>query len=294
MAIGVKSSKFTPWAMSKSAYYDYRNQYPGSHLVENSLVLTHPHLVERWYRLNIDTGANLLITPTNYANASMCERFGTTADCDEINRTSVSIARTALRLASSHVLLAGVLEPIELTQDENFEEKLTCGSEFYHAQIQSLLTAGVDLLLIENISHSNDLLMMLRAIDDVRANAVVPVVASFASYQGNYLLWGETLPDVLARVDLQALAGLGIEYRLNQSTWDESLSSIADAVQLPLYFSFDVQEHPEDYWSRSPYLDALALQFYAKCRALPNCHMIGGGRGTRPADVACYVELLKR
>ncbi len=138
------------------------------HEIQN---LKNPQIVERIHREYIEAGAEIIQTNTFSGNRIRLAQFHLEDKVAEINRAGVEIARKA---AGDDVYVAGsvgpsgkVLEPIG---------KLTLGEarEVFKEQIQVLVNAGVDVLMLETFVSLEEL---GTAIDVAKEITKLPIIA---------------------------------------------------------------------------------------------------------------------
>lgn len=157
----------------------------------DALSLSRPDLIREIHASYIEAGADLLETNTFGANRARLLGHGLETQVAEINDAAVRIAREA---AGKRAFVAGSIGPIGIrgtvaggyTEDDM--------RSIFGEQAEALLTAGVDILLVETIPALTEMLAALSAIRML--DSQVPVVALMTFGEDGCLQSGEG-PDVL-------------------------------------------------------------------------------------------------
>ena len=110
--------------------------------------LEHPEVLLELQRAYVSAGANVLVTPTIGCNEGALEPFGLSEQMEDYNRRLTALTRQA---AEGKALVAGDLGPtgkaIPPYGETPFEELV----DLYARQAAVLLSAGVDLFLVESV-----------------------------------------------------------------------------------------------------------------------------------------------
>jgi homocysteine S-methyltransferase len=154
------------------------------------LNLTRPDLVRRVHQEYADAGAGLLNTNTADANMFVLRRRGLEAKMSALNEAGV---RLALECAGRQTLVAGVVGPLGLTIEEDWD--LDSIAEAYRSQIQALLDAGVHAIRLEAFANLAELRF---AVGQARAaaGAGIPVMALMTFNDGGCVESGENAATV--------------------------------------------------------------------------------------------------
>jgi 5-methyltetrahydrofolate--homocysteine methyltransferase len=125
--------------------------------------LSNPEAVAAIHARDIAAGSDVLLSNTFGANASWLGRFGRAVEMAAINQRAVALARMA---AGPDRFVLGTIGPTASSAD------------FYRAQAEVLVEAGVDGLLLETHSQS----AALNGLDALRTVINQPILVSLASW----------------------------------------------------------------------------------------------------------------
>lgn len=161
----------------------------------DELNLSNPALVQEVHREYLHAGADIIETNTFGANRWKLRPHGLESKLAEINRAGVRAARCAIEEGRRDAFVAGSVGP--LGNPLQTLERLTPSEleEIYREQIEALVEGGVDLLIIETISHRDEMRAALAA---ARAVGSVPVIAQMAFGEDGRTVQGDR-PEDLAR-----------------------------------------------------------------------------------------------
>ena len=164
----------------------------------DSLNLERPHLVRALAQDYRRAGAMLLQTNTFGASPCRLAPFGLESRVAEINRAAVEAIRTD---DDNSTLIAGTVGPSGLFVQPDAADPLTA-EENLRRQIAPLFEAGVDMLLVETLSSSDEALLGLQVARELDAS--VPVAISYHYIVGKdrcHTLSGETLAETVGKAD---------------------------------------------------------------------------------------------
>src|SRR5439155_23966856 len=174
----------------------------------DELSLLQPDLIQSIHRDYIAAGAGAIETNTFAANRIRLASYGLESKVRDINFRAVKIAREAKEVSGEPVFLAGsvssVGEPLApvgtITPDEV--------RAIFVEQIEALLEAGVDLLVLETFSSPIELREAVLAAKSVSAD--LPIVAQVSVDEDGNTLAGATPRDVVAALDSLRVDALGV------------------------------------------------------------------------------------
>ncbi|HTP13668.1 MAG TPA: bifunctional homocysteine S-methyltransferase/methylenetetrahydrofolate reductase [Bacteroidota bacterium] len=138
------------------------------HEIQN---LKNPDIIERIHREYIEAGAEIIQTNTFSANRVRLAQYRLEDKLEEINRRGVEIARSA---AGDTVYVAGSVGPTGKVLEPIGKLKLSEARDAFKEQIDVLLKAGVDLLMLETFVSLHELGEALAAAKEL---ATIPIVA---------------------------------------------------------------------------------------------------------------------
>ncbi|HEX9614130.1 MAG TPA: homocysteine S-methyltransferase family protein, partial [Bacteroidota bacterium] len=174
-------------------------EYPDlPHEVQN---VRAPDIVERIHREYIEAGAEIIQTNTFSGNRLRLAQFHVEDQIREINTAGVEIAR---RAAGDRVYVAGSVGPTGKLLEPLGKLKITEAREVFREQIEILLKAGVDLLMLETFVSLTELDAAIDAVKSLKTD--VPLVAQKAFPEDGAILSG-TFPVEVA----EHLIGRGVD-----------------------------------------------------------------------------------
>ena len=144
-------------------------EYPDlPHEIQN---IKNPEIVERIHREYIEAGAEIIQTNTYSGNRFRLAQFHLEDQVKEINESAVAIAK---RAAGEDVYVAGSVGPTGKLLEPIGKLRFAEAREAFREQIEILVRAGVDLLILETFVSLTELDL---AIDAAKSVTKLPIVA---------------------------------------------------------------------------------------------------------------------
>jgi len=140
----------------------------------DALNLSHPDLVANVCRSYINAGADVIETNTFGANRVRLEHHGLADKVRDINVRGVKIAREEREISGRPVLIGGSVGPTGRTLSPIGTLSAEEATAVFREQIEALLEAGVDLLVIETMGSVDE---MNAALDAAEQCSDLPIVA---------------------------------------------------------------------------------------------------------------------
>src|SRR5665648_796649 len=183
---------------SSSAASDvYKRQGVNFEQCFDELNLTDPDLIADIHTAYVLAGADILQTNTFGANRFKLTRHGLEDQVASINKVGVELARGAIVSAKDArpVLVAGDIGPLGVRIAPYGRVQPEQALQAFVEQINSLATAGVDLLMIETISDLYEIVAAIQAAKEVRTdlNIHLPICASMTFTRDDRTLLGLSL-----------------------------------------------------------------------------------------------------
>jgi len=257
----------------------------------DELNLSQPATVVEIHRAYIDAGAQLVITNTFGANRYKLSKFGLERRVGEINAAAVALVK---RLAAAPVgasgrsplLIGGDVGPLGVRLAPFGRVKPAQAYAAFREQIEALVAAGADLIVVETMSDLFEIAEAVRAAKDVGGGGV-PVIATMTFTRDDRTLLGDSPTKVGTE-----LAKLGADFiGVNCSSGPAQVLRILNAMkQVAPEARFAVKPNagwPEQVGGRIMY-PATPGYFgeYAIAFAEAGARIVGGCCGTTPAHVA--------
>jgi len=159
--------------------------------------LTQPALIADIHREYINAGAEMIETNTFGANRFKLAAHGLEDNVTEINTAAVQLARRVIEASFKDVLLAGSVGPLGVHLAPFGRVKPEQAYQAFHEQIEALIEAGVDVIIIE--TH-NDLEEVHQAIRAARDISDIPLIATVTFTRDDRTLLGENPTRVAKRL----------------------------------------------------------------------------------------------
>ena len=161
----------------------------------DELNLTQPATVAEIHRAYIDAGAHMIVTNTFGANQFKLRRHGLESRVRDINAAAVSLAKRVVDASFKDVLIAGDVGPLGVRLAPFGRVRPEPAYAAFREQIEALVEAGVDVIVIETMSDLHEITQAVRAAKEV---ADVPVIATMTFTRDDRTLLGDT-PAKVAR-----------------------------------------------------------------------------------------------
>jgi homocysteine S-methyltransferase len=254
----------------------------------DELNLSDPGLVKKVHAAYVGAGSDLIETNTFGANRLKLSKFGLAAEVEPINRAAVRIAREA---APDTVLVAGSLGPLgcELVGPGPITSKEA--GQVFEEQGRALVSAGVDLLILETFANPDELLVAIRAVAGL---GDLPLVAQMTVGENQETVYGERIDQAVARVaQEEAVAVVGLNCSLGPSGMLSSLELVRRITDKPIAVQPNAGmprqvEGRQLYMCTPEYMAEYAKRFFEM-----GARLIGGCCGTTPEHIREIVRAVR-
>lgn len=282
--------EFAAWTADNNIYLDGAT---GSNLMKAGMpagvcpeqwILEHPQVMCKLQESYIDAGSNILYAPTFTANRIKLAEYGLADKLYEMTEKLVSISKQA---AKGRAYIAGDItmtgEQISPLGTLDFEELIGV----YKEQIDALVKAGVDMLVVETMMSLQEARAALIA---AKETCELPVMVTMTFEGGGRTLFGTDA--LTAAVVLESLGADAIG--ANCSTGPAAMSGIikvmSDAVRIPVIAKPNAGLPFVDKGGNTCYdMDAATFAEEMKLLADAGASILGGCCGTTPE----YINSIK-
>lgn len=260
--------------------YEYEER---PHEIQN---LKNPDVVERVHREYIEAGAEIIETNTFSGNRYRLAQYHLEDRLESINSAAVAIAR---RVAGDNVYVAGSVGPTGKLLEPIGKLKLQEAQEAFLEQIDILVKAGVDLLVLETFVNLSELDEAISAAKEV---CDLPIIAQKAFPEDGAILGGtfplEVVDHILSRgvdvVGANCTVGPQRMFSIIRSMYkDGVILSAQPAAGIPTLLNGRSVYH-----TSPEYLAA-----YAKELVEAGVTLIGACCGSTPAHIRAINEVLR-
>ncbi len=258
----------------------------------DELNLTQPALVADIHRDYIRAGAKVLKTNTFGANRVKLERHGLEDRIAEINTAAVNLAQKVISASFKEVFIAGDVGPLGVPLAPFGRVQVEEAFTIYKEQIQALVEAGVDLILIETMV---DVYAIRAAVEALRAvDPEIPVIASMTFTRDRRTLLGDSPDEVAQRINDLGVDVIGVNCSGGPAQLLRILRQMKAAVPEARFAVMPNAGFPEKVGGRimypagPEYFHDYALAFW---RA--GAEVIGGCCGTTPAHIEVIAKTIQ-
>jgi methionine synthase / methylenetetrahydrofolate reductase(NADPH) len=250
----------------------------------DELNLLQPDLVQSVHRAYLAAGAEVIETNTFAANRVRLAVFGLEHKVRDINFRGVKVAREAKEVSGEPVFLAGSVSSIgqplapigTISPDE--------ASAIFVEQIEALLEAGVDLLVLETFSSVVELRAAIEAARSVSTD--LPIIAEVSVAEDGNTLAGHTPIEVVRALEQLSVDVVGVNCGVGPQAALDAIQQMRSVARTPLSAMPNAgaptsQQGRQLYVSTPEYFAEYARRF-----AEAGVSIIGGCCGTTPAHIA--------
>jgi homocysteine S-methyltransferase len=162
----------------------------------DALNLDKPSVVADIHRAYIEAGAQIILTNTFGANRYKLQRHGKVKELKEINAAGVELARRVVMASYKDVLIGGDVGPLGVRLSPFGKVQPEEARKAFRQQIEVLLDAKVDLLVIETMTDLYEIREAISAAREISKD--IPIVASMTFTRDDRTLLGDS-PQKVAR-----------------------------------------------------------------------------------------------
>jgi methionine synthase / methylenetetrahydrofolate reductase(NADPH) len=250
----------------------------------DALNLTKPELVGEIHRAYIEAGSQIIQTNTFGANAFKLAAHALEGQVREINRAGVELARHVVKASANEVFIAGDVGPLGVRLAPFGRVQSEQARQVFSEQIEGLVEAGVDLLIIETFSDLNEILVAVAA---ARQVCNLPVIASMTFTRDDRTLLGEDPTTVARSLAASGADLIGINCSGGPAQLWRILRQMAGVVPGGRFSVMPNAGWPEQVGGRIMYpADAGYFGEYALAFCDAGASLVGGCCGTTPQHIA--------
>ncbi len=250
-----------------------------------------PALVAQIHHEYITAGAEIITTNTFGANRLKLAHFGMDDQLEKINRAGVELAKRVVQSTYKPVLIAGDVGPLPQPMAPFGRIQPEEAVQIYREQMRALVSAGVDLILIETMTDLQAVKQAIIAANEVAAD--LPVIASMTFTRDGRTLLGDMPANVAREIAAYGADVIGINCSGGPAQLLNILKQMLQAQPQLNYAVMPNAGFPEQmsgrvmYTASPEYFKDFTL---AACRA--GARIIGGCCGTTPQHVAMMRKTL--
>jgi methionine synthase I (cobalamin-dependent)/5,10-methylenetetrahydrofolate reductase len=256
------------------------------------LNLKNPSLVADIHHAYIDAGSNIIQTNTFSANRYKLAHHGMENQVTEINTAAVELAKRVVLASFKPIYIAGDIGPLGVRLAPFGRVQPEQAQLAFHEQIQALVNAGVDLLIIETMT---DLFELREAIQVAKQIAPdLPIIASMTFTRDDRTLLGDSPAKVARQLSIFGADVIGVNCSGGPNQLLRILKQMRQAVPTARYSVMPNAGWPESVSGRIMY-PAAPEYFgeYALSLWQAGANVIGGCCGTTPAHISAMARAIQ-
>ncbi|GAB4473060.1 MAG: bifunctional homocysteine S-methyltransferase/methylenetetrahydrofolate reductase [Anaerolineales bacterium] len=255
----------------------------------DALNLTNPDVVVQIHTDYLLAGSDLLQTNTFGANRYKLGLHGFEKDLKRINQQGVELARQAARSVAKKIYLLGDIGPLGIRLAPFGRVQPEQARQAFREQIEVLLEAGVDGIILETFS---DLYEIKEAIQAAKELCDLPLIASMTFTRDDVTLLGDTPAQVARDLFESGVDVIGVNCSGGPAQVWRILRQMGQALAakhhlLPPFSAMPNAGWPEQVGGRIMYpANADYFGEYALAFCENGARLVGGCCGTTPAHIA--------
>uniref|UniRef100_E6QML5 Methylenetetrahydrofolate reductase n=1 Tax=mine drainage metagenome TaxID=410659 RepID=E6QML5_9ZZZZ len=265
------------------------------HRCYDELNLSDPSLILAIHEEYLQSGAQILETNTFGANRFRLGRHGLAGKVAEINTAGVRIAREAAAhlkdKQAGEAWVAGAIGPLGVRLEPLGKTGLAEAREAFEEQMQALVTAGVDLLIIETMPALNEAREALSAAKTIAPD--IPVAVMITVDEEGRCLDGASPEQAAALLTEWGADALGCNCSTGPSTVLTAIEAMRTATHLPL-MAMPNAGMPRAVEGRNIYLCSPEyMASFARKAIKAGAQFVGGCCGTTPNHIRAMKSALR-
>lgn len=266
-----------------------------SEMCPDNLNLSHPYVVLGIHRDYIQAGADIIETNTFGANRFKLAEHGLIDRHDTINQAGVNLAKQAIQESGrDDVYVAGAVGPIgqpirpygHIPRDE--------ARDAFRQQVQVLVEAGVDLILLETFADHDELLLAIETVREIAPDMAIVAQATFSPDKMTFT--GYTPSRVAHDLARSGAHVIGVNCGSGPRLTLQVLESMQHAVPEKRFSIMPNAGFPQQIGGRRFIYSAEPDYFrdYAGSASAMGATIIGGCCGTTPEHIAAMRQILDK
>jgi homocysteine S-methyltransferase len=250
--------------------------------------LTNPDKVRHIHQQYLEAGADFVETNTFGANEFKLARFGLADRMADINTAAVEIARQAV---GQEILVGGSMGPLGRQIEPYGTITINQAEAAFKNQVASLVKAGVDFIILETFSNTDELLIAVKA---VSLATDLPVVALMTFSDQDEQVFGKSVGECTETIAAQpSVTVVGTNCSVGPASMLAYLDIMRNVTDKPICVQPNAGlprliDNRSVYMCTPEYMAEYAKKFFEK-----GAKIIGGCCGTTPRHIREIVRAVK-
>lgn len=258
-----------------------------------ALALEQPDLVGDIHRSYVQAGAEIIETNTFGANPVKLSGFGLADQTEAINAAA---ARVALEAAAGRARVVGAVGPLGIRIEPFGPTSEAEARGFFRRQMDALIAAGVDGLLLETFADPHEVEVALaaarEAVDETSTGDRLPVLVQITVGEDGRTPYGTDAVAELGRLVELGADAVGLNCSVGPMTLLDVLEEAAETLDVPLLAQPNAGL-PRTVRDRKMYLASPEyMARYARRFAEAGVRFVGGCCGTTPEHTQRMADAL--
>jgi homocysteine S-methyltransferase len=255
----------------------------------DELNLSQPDLIRGIHHEYLQAGAEIIETNTFGANSFRLARHSLADKVLDINRAGVRLAREAAK--SFDVWVAGSVGPIGTRIEPLGKTSFQEARDAFRAQVQALVDAGADLIILETFGYLEEIHQAMLAIKDVGAS--LPIIAQMTIDEDGNALDGSTPEIFVPRLEEWGADVIGCNCSVGPVAMLDAMERVRAATSLPISAQPNAGI-PRSVEGRNIYLCSPEyMASYARKFVAAGVRVVGGCCGTTPEHIRTMKSALR-
>jgi methionine synthase I (cobalamin-dependent)/5,10-methylenetetrahydrofolate reductase len=255
----------------------------------DELNLSQPDLIRGIHHEYLQAGAEIIETNTFGANSFRLARHSLADKVLDINRAGVRLAREAAK--SFDVWVAGSVGPIGTRIEPLGKTSFQEARDAFRAQVQALVEAGADLIILETFGYLEEIHQAMLAIKDVGAS--LPIIAQMTIDEDGNALDGSTPEIFVPRLEEWGADVIGCNCSVGPVAMLDAMERVCAATSLPISAQPNAGI-PRSVEGRNIYLCSPEyMASYARKFVAAGVRVVGGCCGTTPEHIRTMKSALR-
>lgn len=255
-------------------------------------ILEHPDIMQDLQEQYVAAGTDILYAPTFTANRVKLAEYGLEGQMESMIHELVAISRRAAQTASGRrVFIAGDITMTGEQLKPMGSMELETLIDIYKEQIQLLVKAGVDLLVVETMMSLAETRAALIAAKEV---CDLPVMVSFTFEPSGCMLYGTDARTAAVVAESLGACAIGANCSTGPAKMQEVIENIAAVTTIPVIAKSNAGLPSLDGQGNTCYdMDAAVFSTEMKLLAAKGASLLGGCCGTTPEHIRALHDTLQ-